>query len=236
MKYLIGTGFYGGPAELEFAKMWMGAINKHCNPAPERIVVVGNGNASPGGTEILRETYGAFERGLVDVIYLQGNCGHCGDLLSGRKKNEFCGWTASVMATAMLAYSNECDFVYIEQDTMAFGPWIEQCYSEMGDRELAFGKRMLTAPHMSCANAIMLVKHRFIPTFVSRHLSYGSDGVIGNLTEDKTVHIERDFPDKCCRFSMGVDRERPIHFDAKVWYAQKFTPMEIEEIKRRNLV
>lgn len=167
---------------------------------------------------------------------LSGNLGHVGDLLHGKKHHQFCGWSASVLALAMIAYAGELDFVYLEEDALAFGPWVTQMYSELGDGQFAFGKKMQSPPWMACSQSLFIVRHAFIPTFVKCYLMLGTDGNAENLPETKFQAIEERFPNECRRLSFTVDRERPLPYDAPVWSAQKFTPDELEELKNRKLI
>lgn len=169
-------------------------------------------------------------------IMLKGNCGHVGDLLSHAKSHDLCGWSSAVLALAMIAYCNESDFIYKEQDCLAFGPWIEQMYSDMGDRGMVFGRPMQSEPWMPCAQSLFLIRHRFILEFVMRYLELGTDADVTNLPEHKFVKLEAAHPQHYARLSFGYDRERPINFDDKVFYAQKLSPSELNELKKRNLL
>lgn len=171
-----------------------------------------------------------------NTTFLSGNLGHVGDLLNGSKPYDFCGWSSGVLALAMIAYSNESDFLYKEQDCLAFGPWVEQMYADMGDGDMVFGRKMQGPPYMPCAQSLFLVRHSFIPHFVGQYLYMGSDKIETNLPEHKFQKLEDNNPGRIRRLSFGYDRERPINFDDKVWYAQKFTHQELEELKKRKLV
>lgn len=234
MKYLLGTGFVDGPGRREFAEIWRENIMEYCSPDPQRVVVLGVGIQSRP-IELI-----GF---AVDWISLPGNLGHIGDLIAGRKDRAFCGWSASVMALAMIAYNDESDFIYREQDCLCFGPWVEQLYADLGDGDMAFGKKMETPPFMECAQSLFIVRHRFIPKFVATYLAMGDerrkdrDGKEDNLPERKFVRIEEKFgTDRIKRLSFGVDRERPLPFDDPVWYCQQLNDGEILELKNRELI
>lgn len=171
-----------------------------------------------------------------NLLQLEGNLGHVGDLLNGTKKHELCGWSGAVLALAMIAYCNETDLIYKEQDCLAFGPWVDQMYADLGDKGMVFGRKMINAPYMPCAQSLFLIRHRFIPEFVKRYIELGPENSQDNLPEHKFAKLEAAHPQHYARLSFGYDRERPINFDDKVFYAQKLSRNELEELKRRNLI
>lgn len=225
MKYLLGTGFYPHEGAAKARVRWSANVARIAKPKPQRIVTIAVG---------MNENN--YIRDWGDWLYLPGNLGHVGDLLNGSKPHEFCGWSASMLALAMLAYAGELDFVYLEEDALAFGPWVQRMYAELGDGQFAFGRKMQSAPWMACSQSLFIVRHAFIPRFVSTYLSLGKDGDPENLPETKFQRIEERFPAECRRLSFTVDRERPLPYDSEVWSAQKFTADELEELRKRNLI
>lgn len=148
------------------------------------------------------------------------NLGHVGDYLNGSKVGRYCGWTAGVLIGLVHAYVNNVDFVYKEQDCLAFGKYVEKMIDEMGkDSGIIFGKNMV----MCCAQSLFYVKRNYIPTLIE------------NLSEkdDKDVLPEYKFlnlPDKSF-FSFGYDRDRPINVNDEVFYLQQITKNDIDNIK-----
>jgi len=226
MNYLLGTGFYPHEGAREARWRWGDNLLRYAKPGPKRTVTI-----AVGMKELALET-GSFG----DWIRLDRNLGHVGDLLNGSKPHEFCGWSASVLALAMIAYAGELDFVYLEEDALAFGPWVERMYAELGDGQFAFGRKMQGPPYMACSQSLFIVRHAFIPRFVATYLSLGKDGDPENLPETKFHRIEERFPVECRRLSFTVDRERPLPYDADVWSAQKFSPDELEELRKRGMI
>jgi hypothetical protein len=165
-----------------------------------------------------------------DLLILKGNLGHIGDLLEGRKPHKFCGWSMGVMTLALLAYQNETDFIYKEQDCLAFGPWVERLYSECGDKKVCFGKNGL----MTCAQSLFLVKHDFIPEFVRSYLGTGPDAA--TMPETKFSNMAKVNQPNWTQFGFGVDRDRPIPWDDEVFYAQHLTRNELGELSKRGLI
>lgn len=230
MRYMIGSGYVPSPKNEVFLNIWANNFEK--NPIPEgctRIVILGVG----GG---FRPVVSLGHR--VEWVGLDGNCGHVGALLSGEKKHGLCGWTAGVLALAMMAYCDESDFIYREQDCLCFGPWVEKLYEDMGDGFMAFGGPMKSPPYMECAQSLFIVRNSFIPQFVMTMIEMGDERKQDrfhkedNLPERKFHRIRERWPDLIKPLSFGVDRERPMPIDNVVWYAQQFTTEEIHALER----
>lgn len=230
MNYLLGSGyFHKNPHGDTFLNLWNSCIERYADPAPKKRVILSVGNSWPW-----TESESQFLHS--DIINLGGNLGHVDALLAGNG-HAYCGWTASFLALALIAYNAEKDFVYLEQDCLAFGPWVQRAYADMGGGDMVFGAKMKTAPHMPCAQALVLVRHSFIPTMVAMYLACGTDANVNNLPEHKFVSLERRLgPERIKRLSFGVDRMRPIPWDDEVFYFQQPTATEIEEVKRRRIV
>ncbi len=230
MRYLLGSSFFDGGKNgpdfrREFAPIWSKNVAKFSR-APSRIVIISEGASK-------RPSVGWG----TDVVRLTGDCGHCEQIIKGERPNEFSGWSASMTALAMIAYADMADFVYWEEDCLGFGDVIGQGYRDLGDGDLVFGRKMTSAPWMPCSQAFFIVRHSFIPLFVSTYLVMGGERDKQNLGEHKFCKIEQRFgSQKIRRLSFGVDRERPIPWDAPVWFAQQWTPAELEEAKNRNLL
>ena len=127
--------------------------------------------------------------------------------------------------------------IYKEEDCLAFGDCEDQLYTDMGDGDMAFGRRMTSEPWMECSQSLFIVRHAFIPQMVSAYLGMGKDGDVNNLGERKFQNLEARFgTHRIRRLTFGVDRERPLPFDAPVWFGQQFTNGEMEALKRRNLI
>jgi hypothetical protein len=218
MRYLIGTSFFydaNNPHKVEMVRLW------HQNTIRDgacRIVTIYEGGSIP------------MSGYNVEQVRLTGDLGHIGSHISGGKNFEFTGWSASMVALAMLAYVDEADFIYKESDCLAFGPYIPRMYRDLGDGDIVFGGKMTSAPWMPCAQSLFLVRHSYIPKFVSSYLAMGSDKSV--LGEDKFVRR----PGKIRHLSFGVDRMRPIPCNEEVFYVQQLSPQEILNLKQKQLI
>lgn len=222
--YIVGTGFYHAPGQEEWANwfwsLWLESVMRH-TPL-NKVVVIANGCCVPMWTA---------HHG-INIVKLEGNCGHVGDLLSGAKKHRLCGWSATVLTLAMIAYANESDVCFIEQDVLTFGDCIGKMYEEIGDAGMIFGSCKL----MPAAQSLFLVKHEFLPDFVRRYISKHPENTDAWLPEKKFARMASESPDKVKRFSFGFDRDRPLDITLPVWYAQKFKPDELRMLADAGLI
>lgn len=233
MSYLIGSGFSNLPGAEKadtFFALWLQNIHKYAKPQPERIVVVCVGGAVP--TVITDD---------VDVIQLANNLGHGHHLLGieqPAKPHAHSGWTGAFMVGAWAAYSNETDYLWLEQDALAFGPWVEHIYAEMSAASCIFGGPMKSQPFMPSHQSLVLIRHEFIPQFVSAYLAFGDERDPQRLVEHHFRFCVNMLGRKKCAFLSDLfrDRMRPIPYDSPVFSAQQFTDSELEELKRRKLL
>ena len=115
-RYMIGCGWFHSSKTPESerkkqAKRWIENIRRFASPKPECICVVGQGGCR-------------FPESGVESVTVSGDLGNHNDLIKGVKKNEFNGWSGAVLALAMLAYNNESDLIFQEQDCLAFGDYV----------------------------------------------------------------------------------------------------------------
>lgn len=224
MRFLLGTSVFDGgkPERQAVTRLWVENIAR-MDVKPSRVVVIGEGGAK-------------IPSFLGDAVRLTGDLGHIHAHLDNGPKSHhaFTGWSASVLALAMLAYIDESDFIYRESDCLAFGPWVARMYRDCGNAGWVFGPKMTSAPWMACAQSLFLVKHGTIPHFVEQFLKRGDERERNRIGETRFVDMEKAIP--AARLSFGVDRMRPIPWDDEVWYFQQPTPAELEEAKRRNLI
>lgn len=225
---MIGAGYHRekhlGPDD--FFQTWIQNIAK-LSPSPERVVIIADSGCRPplGGCWIPATL-------PVEVNYLTGDLGNCHMLLHGVKNHRFSGWTGAVCSTAMTSYCNETDMIWFEQDVLAFGPIIEQVYAEIKDAGIIFGK----CSFMQCEQSFFLVRHWYLTEFIRLFLGEGPQNCEDQLGEQIFVRLLKQNPDKWFTFDIKFGRDRPLNYDEPVWYAQKYTPQELEELKRRNMI
>jgi hypothetical protein len=219
MKYIIGTGYHPHPTARWFFDLWLENTLRFADPKPESVVVLADSGA-------------VIESRDVKWISMNGDIGHVHDLIYGRKPYEYCGWSISICTLALLAYFNECDFVFKEQDVLAFGPWVKKMYSQITNGKLILGRAKI----FPAVQSLFLVKHEFIPEFVRLYLGTGDERIQENLGEFKFDLLANRYPEKFRRYSFGYDRDRPFNVADEVFYVQKLVSSEVNLLRDAGLV
>lgn len=226
MNYLLGSGFFNNPCAAipaqEMARAWISCIRKHADPQPQRIVVVGAGGHAP-------------EIDGIDIIRCTGDVGNLQHKVAGKVQHEYAGWTPPVIITAMLAYNEGLDYVFQEQDCLAFGPYIRRMESELGSGGMTIG-RPLFIMGMPATQSLFMVRHWYICQFLRAYLSLGPDDNEHNQGEKKFARLQRLDPKNVRMTSFGVDRDRPITWGEDVFQAQQWGREEFETAKAKGLI
>lgn len=223
-KLLLGSGYYddgSGWASWYHSNIWLPCALRYSPNKAIKIIAVGG--SVPAIGEI-----SAFVR-------LAGNLGHIHNTLGKtepRKDHRFCGWSATLIALAMLAYNDEADLLFMEQDCVAFGPIVSKMYEELGDGGMIFGG----SKTMPCAQSLILIKHEFIPEFVIAYMTGADERRLGDLPEMRFRKMMQRMPGKVRQFSFGVDRDRPLPIGAPVWYAQKLAREELLALREAGII
>lgn len=217
--FLLSCGWMESRVKTVTWSLWQENTLK-CVP-PDRVLVVTGENSCPG----------PLAPGVQRVI-LPGNLGHWCHLISGERDSFLTGWSAHMLCGAMLAYAAELDFIFKEQDCLAFGPWVEALYSAAEGKQLVFGD----FPDFVCAQSLFLVRHEFIPKFVTAWIQEGRENHQPNMPEHKMLRLSRISPGDYGTFSFGYDRRRPFDTSDPVFYLQHVTPDELEILKGANLI
>ena len=224
--YVIGTGYCPSErydAEL-FANHWITHVERHLDPA--QIFVMSHGVEMPEAYQLSRRT----------VMVPSVNLGHVHQYVGAAKPmktGQLCGWSASTLALALIAYNCEADFVYVEQDALVFGDVVSQIRKEATERQysMMFG----SCKKMNVAQSLFWVDWNFIPLYVSRYLDLWPDTDPRRRPEGKFKHLESTQA-KIGRFSFGCDRDRPLPIDQPVWYAQQLTRDEMILLHSKKLL
>lgn len=235
-RYLIGTGYVANAktpiSASEFYDVWLAnTLKAH----PSQIFVVGANGDKPSAP------HGYVTKGEITQFYNGlGDLGHIRDKHEGRTNFPFTGWAGAMMLAAFAAY-NEClDFIYKEQDCLAFGNWVEQLYNDMGDGSAVLGKG-LKPPHnqLQSSQSLFLVRHEAIPCFVSLYIAAGEDQAQGPTTgENKFKRMIEAHPThyKVQSGHWNMDRDRPLPYHQGTWAAQQITSKEFHIMKGLGLI
>lgn len=226
MSFLIGSGYFNNHCQVipaqEMAVAWLACIRKYANPQPARIVIVTAGGCAPkldGG---------------VDIIKCTGDVGNLSHKNAGLNNHFYAGWAPPMFITAMLAY-NECmDFIFQEQDCLAFGPYIQRLYADMGDAGAAIGQG-LGGMGQPASQSLFIVRHAYICPFLRDYIGMGPDDNEQNQGEKKFGRMRDNKPGEIKTTTFNVDRDRPIPWDNPVFGFQQPSRAEFEEAKWRFL-
>lgn len=219
---LIGSGFYTNEHDrqkkMQFQELWLK------NVGMRDIVVVDNSD-SP-----LREIDWP---GYVRALRVFENAGHVGSYL-GQNRPHLLGWSLSWIIPAWIAYAERRDFIYQEQDCLAFGNWEQHIMDEakLHGWEACFGKADSNVAE--CEQSLFWIKSHFISEFIYKYLAIPEgDGLL--LPESKFARMaQMDF--RIGQFTLGFGRKRPLMFNKKMWYAQKFTEEEMGMLISKGFV
>ena len=240
-RLLIGTGYHGAsnvcgmPAE-DFAEIWhRNTLNATMMEQDCRYLCVGDSGNYPGWVS------GHIEEQLVHIT---GDLGHIRDKADGKKNHALTGWAAGMLTAAMVAYTDERDFIYKEQDCLAWGNWIDRLYADLDGGIAAFG-RGLRPPHQKLLStqSLFIVKHEAIWRFVCHYLELGEDvnsnsARHGCFGECKFWRMHQRFPNAYHIQSAdwNIDRDRPIPYEQRPLAAQQFTEQEMAELKQKGMI
>jgi hypothetical protein len=219
MSYKIYTGFvdpidpvkYADKSAQEFFDLWYANTRKYYEDA--EVVILG-----PDSPDIANKHN-------IKVLETYDNLGHVGDYIHNRKHGRWCGWTSAVVFGMMHAYVKNVDFIYKEQDCLAFGNYIQRMYNDCEGFDIAYGSCRV----MGVAQSLFLVKRNAIPDIISS-LAYDEDKVV--LPEIKFARL----PVKQTRLSFGYDRDRPWNPTDSEFYIQQISTQDFTQLEAHNLV
>jgi len=234
MSYLISSGYWSGKGfrgqdgsdRADFFKIWLD--NTFAYASPQKIIVVdSNSEILPPDPEDLSK---------VEWIKLNHNFGHVFDMVGSGYQNKFGGWSVGFLVGAMMAYANNCDFIYKEQDCLCFGSWVESLYNDLEK----FGKRMLIGrqshPAVLIEQSLVIIKHDFILDFIQKLISINKpDGGEGRYVP------EFKFYDLLCQnseiglMSMGYGRQKSFNFD-EAFYTQQPSVENLKLLVGKGLI
>lgn len=224
-RYIIGSGYHEAPGSglSWFHEIWAANTVAYA-PHAERIFIIADGGCAP-----------ARPMRAADWIFLRGNLGGSGNILGNQVPvlpYFMPGCPASWMAGLWIAYINECDYVYKEQDLLAFGDWVGEMYRQIGDGKAIFGNGHIHG----ITTAVFLIKHDFIPYFVTAYMLAGSEDVPQRIAEMKMRMLEQRWPEHFRRYSFGFDADRPFDPTAKVFTVQKLTTDDLRTLADHKLI
>jgi hypothetical protein len=240
MSFLIGTSYFNGGScdsfAARFMPVWAASIARQAaTQKPKKVIITGVGDScKPAVHQPLHD--------ICEVLWVpsEENLGHVENLLGKREPksdHQYCGWSTDILTLALLAYRENADLVFCEQDCLLFGDCIGRMYRDIGNRGMVFGSFIENGRHrMECAQSLFLVRHWCLPRFVHDYISLGDDRDVSRLPENKFAKMEKTWPNLYGRHSIPGDRARPIRLDVLPCSYQQITPEELEWLKQKGAV
>jgi hypothetical protein len=202
--YIVGTGYFKANQKCEdfFSDCWVPNTLKYASP--EKIIVTNS--ASP---EIPTEP-------LVEWLNLSRNPGHWSPTPS-----RFAGWSFGFIQGALYAYAGDCDYIYKEQDCLAFGNWVEEMQRQCEGKGMVTGE--LWEPHVRWVTmelSLIFVKWEFIMPFLTQLFSIEETEDVMR-PEKKFLAIRDKNPDSIGAVSFGYGGNRPFNCEDDCFYIQR---------------
>jgi hypothetical protein len=186
-------------------------------------------HAHPLNTYVISSDSPPPENGLL--IVRVADLGHVQNMPSEQRLS---GWSAALLTGCLLAYQSNADLIFKEQDCLAFGPWVDRLYNEIGTAPFITGKTNSGGQANGLlAQSLMLVQNSALLPFVSTYLSITtSDRDLWPEHKVKLIGAKLGI----AHTSMGYDRSRPINYADKAFYAQQWSDAELNELDNRKMV
>ena len=206
----------------EFFEIWNRQV-RNCL-SPDRIVIVDS--ASPIKCPV------SENEGDTVIIPLDRNYGHANDIRTGKILTHFCGFTRSVMMSAMYALSCDADiYVYVEQDCLLFGKkFLSAALDEISEDIILghptqrgrglFGR--VAAPMLQ--QSLMIVRRTGLPRFIDGLAS--APWTDGEQSPEETMRLRLP-PYGLLAVSCG--KSRPVDFTLKHFYVAAFSDEELDQ-------
>ena len=133
-------------------------------------------------------------------------------------------WAASITMGAVYAYTNNMDYLYIEQDCLAHN--IPAVVDYAKDHRVCYGYGEYSLYGGWAENSLTWCRWDALPDFIARMMASRIKECDGNAEKIETI-FHRYFQDIAGFWPFGYGRKRPINFDDSVFYAQQLTDGEI---------
>jgi len=230
-KYIIGSGWYtesiggytrkgaGHPfsRSLDFVKIWQDLLFKYCNPAS--VIITDSDSPIP---------YPNHDD--IQVVKLDKNYQYCG--------NYFTGWMRGFLNGAMYSWLCEADYVYVEQDCIVLGDWINELQKLAEENNFSKfhpGKKAVWPIQVS----LIYIPYEKIMEVISgitnsNNVAPWRDTPEGHRPVDERLLIHCGVEYK--PFQFGYGRKRPIDWNDEILYAQHWTKEDIKELRKRENV
>lgn len=224
-QYLIGTGFWtteeDGEKNMEFLDVWW--LNTREKLSNNLYVVVNCSDVD------LRQIN-------IDEISIH-NLGHIGrPPVIVPDDYELDGWAMSVLMSALAAYAAKADFIYKEQDCLAFGDWVGELYRELDAKNAQMLVGKINSHIGLRGQSLFIVKHGYIPRFIKEFISVSIGHCSKKLLGEQKFDRMMQYLPWMQEMDIGYDRMRPASWDEPIYYVQQLTDDELKQLKEKGLI
>lgn len=217
-KFHLSSGYFigqGNERKIEVFRQW-DRNNKKADQTPHRTTVLSVGK-SPIPSDFVPDL----------LLELDGNIGHCGAIIDKSKPYPYSGFSIAIMLLALVAYNDECDLIFKEQDCLAFGPWVSRMYRDCEGKQMVVGR---PEAGYKAVSSLFLVKHSFLLQFVHWWSGSFPETDQFHVVEHKMEAIKKEFNKEVGAISFGYDRTRPFKTTDPVFYVQQPTDAELKSL------
>lgn len=230
-QFIIGTGFWVGKGwrnetdadnekKVQFFYTWDSIIAKTFGDyiGSEDIYVIDNNS-----TRIPTHYH------HINWLTMKYNLGHAHDL-DKSNAHKLCGWSATFIQLCMIAYANNKDLIFIEQDCLAFGDIVNKIYGM--NKEFLVGTEAF--PGLKLEQSLVYVKHSFLLQFIQDFLAINNpDGGNNSIRpEIKFWMIMQNHKERCGFLPFGYGRTRPKDYREETFYIQQINNKDIVELTK----
>lgn len=220
---LIGTGFHATLQNVNERANFLVRWLENTRDVSNNIVIVNNSEL--GQHDIADSFRNTLCIGLR-WIKCNRNLGNASTPIGQCAGTPLLGWSMSWIQSALVAYADGCDFVYKEQDCLAFGDWLPA----IRKGRFATGRN----DHMPCEQSLFYLRHDTILEFVRAYMELPQHDVQMS-TEEKFYRVMAGL-DGCGFHDLPGGRNRPLPMNAPAWYAQRITPDEMGQIAELSIL
>lgn len=225
MKYVIGSGWWCdgnrhpgtnikqisdfaiGP---NFSKHWLACIDKYLSPT--KILIVDSN--SPIKPNI------PLHRSDIEYLSLDQNYGHVSHC-----RTKYCGWTRAFLAGAFYAYTNDADFVFLEQDLLFKGDIVQAAFDNIDKMGANYSHGIWNHNLRTEISFLVIKKDAILDVIYAYTLFEESD--IQIRPEHKFFDMSKRMKFTPIPFEFG--RRRPLDFNQDIMYAQKMADEDIKQ-------
>lgn len=170
------------------------------------------------------------------------NPGHAHDLDKGviDFPAKLCGCTLSTITGMLMAYYNNSDMLFKEQDCLTFNMTADTLYEALGDKSILLGPPEHTGCNLACESSLHLVRRDYIPGLVARLLAHPAPDAGPGFKRQEAKWMDCVAAEDLALLPFGYGRLRPEcgcgFSHAGPWYMQQIKFEELIVLDLKGLI